>query len=200
MPTTRRSNGPAQKGTQRTLSFNNSTKITKASTPSTLTTKNSLTNPPSLNPSKLSPEIKDITTATEESTPSSAPRPSQTRAKPLTAEQAQQNELASQISDAKIRKYWKGREELRLAPRVHQKDLDISEKILREWDVMSQYGPAIGITRTKRWHRAFKLGLNPPIEILAVLLKEEEKKNTAVERAYIDELMGTKEVIGGDAV
>lgn len=65
---------------------------------------------------------------------------------------------------------------------------------------MSQYGPAIGITRTKRWHRAFKLGLNPPIEILAVLLKEEEKKNTAVERAYIDELMGTKEVIGGDAV
>ncbi|EDN99526.1 predicted protein [Sclerotinia sclerotiorum 1980 UF-70] len=73
MPTTRRSNGPAQKGTQRTLSFNNSTKITKASTPSTLTTKNSLTNPPSLNPSKPSPEIKDITTATEESTPSTRP-------------------------------------------------------------------------------------------------------------------------------
>ncbi|KAJ8062963.1 hypothetical protein OCU04_008210 [Sclerotinia nivalis] len=200
MPTSRRNNGPAHKGTQRTLSFNNSSKITKASTPSTLQTKNPLTNLSSLNPSKPSPEVKDITSATGESTPSSTPQPSQTRPKPLTAEQEHQNELASQITDFKIRKYWKGREELRLAPRVHQKDLDISEKILREWDVMSQYGPAIGISRTKRWHRAFKLGLNPPIEILAVLLKEEEKKNTAVERAYIDELMGAKEVIGGDVV
>lgn len=65
---------------------------------------------------------------------------------------------------------------------------------------MSQFGPAIGIPRTKRWHRASKLGLNPPLEVLAVLLKEEEKKNKTVERAYVDELMGAKGIIGGDVV
>lgn len=62
------------------------------------------------------------------------------------------------------------------------------------------FQPAIGISRTKRWHRASRLGLNPPLEVLAVLVKEEEKKNKAVERAYVDELMGAKGIIGGDAV
>lgn len=35
--------------------------------------------------------------------------------------------------------------------------------------------PCIGLTRLKRWQRADRLGLNPPVEVLAVLLKEEEK-------------------------
>lgn len=48
----------------------------------------------------------------------------------------------------------------------------------------------------KRWVRANKLGLQPPIEILAVLLKEEEKGNSKIERAYVDELMSSKFVVG----
>jgi DNA polymerase delta subunit 4 len=48
----------------------------------------------------------------------------------------------------------------------------------------------------KRWVRASKLGLQPPIEVLAVLLKEEEKGNGKIERAYVDELMSSKYVIG----
>lgn len=44
----------------------------------------------------------------------------------------------------------------------------------------------------KRWVRANKLGLNPPIEILAVLLKEERKGNAKIERAHMDELMSAK--------
>ncbi|TEY73410.1 hypothetical protein BOTCAL_0078g00030 [Botryotinia calthae] len=202
MPTTRRSSGPAQKGTQKTLSFTNTSKISKAaSTPSTLKTQSSLTKLPSLTDltkrSPASPELKPTALATTSPKPSSQPQP---QPKPQTAHQTLQTSLASQITDAKIRKYWKAREDLRLAPRVHQKDLEISEKILREWDCMSQFGPAIGIPRTQRWHRASKLGLNPPLEVLAVLLKEEEKKNKAVERAYVDELMGAKGIIGGDAV
>ncbi|KAF7950215.1 hypothetical protein EAE96_007506 [Botrytis aclada] len=199
MPTTRRSSGPAQKGTQKTLSFTNTSKISKAaSTPTTLKTKSSITKLPDLteltkapSPSPASSELKPT-----------SPKPSSPKPKPKaqTTHQTHQTTLASQISDVKIRKYWKAREDLRLAPRVHQKDLEISEKILREWDCMSQFGPAIGISRTKRWHRASRLGLNPPLEVLAVLLKEEEKKNKAVERAYVDELMGAKRVIGGDAV
>lgn len=41
----------------------------------------------------------------------------------------------------------------------------------------------------KRWQRAERLGLNPPIEVLAVLLKEEAKGNSDVEKAAIDKLM-----------
>lgn len=43
--------------------------------------------------------------------------------------------------------------------------------------------------RIKRWQRAQKLGLNPPIEVLAVLLKEESKGNKGIERAHMDEIM-----------
>lgn len=56
--------------------------------------------------------------------------------------------------------------------------------------------PAIGIARMKRWVRANKLGLNPPIEVLAVLLKEAHKGNMAIERAHVDELMSNKFVVG----
>jgi len=48
----------------------------------------------------------------------------------------------------------------------------------------------------KRWVRANKLGLAPPIEVLAVLLKEEEKGNAKIERAHVDELMSSKFVLG----
>lgn len=50
----------------------------------------------------------------------------------------------------------------------------------------------------KRWNRANKLGLQPPIEVLAVLLREEGKENRRIERAYVDELMSNK-VGAGDA-
>ena len=42
----------------------------------------------------------------------------------------------------------------------------------------------------KRWKRADGLGLKPPLEVLAVLMKEE-----GLERAYVDELMG--KTLGG---
>ncbi|KAK1983021.1 DNA polymerase delta [Colletotrichum cereale] len=97
---------------------------------------------------------------------------------------------AEKISDAQINKYWKAVEAQRIAPRVHQKDVSLSEKVLRYFDVSSQYGPCIGLQRMKRWQRAERLGLNPPIEVLAVLLKEEQKGNS-LERAHMDELMNT---------
>jgi DNA polymerase delta subunit 4 len=38
------------------------------------------------------------------------------------------------------------------------------------------------------------LGLNPPIEVLAVLLKEEAKGNKGMERAHMDELLNSTAV------
>ncbi|KAL1971356.1 hypothetical protein VTN77DRAFT_308 [Rasamsonia byssochlamydoides] len=101
--------------------------------------------------------------------------------KPLTEE----DRRALKITDADLKKYWKAEEEKRKAPRVHQEDLDINEKILRHFDLSSQYGPCIGISRLKRWRRAHMLNLNPPLEVLAVLLKDQ----TVKQRAYVDELM-----------
>lgn len=47
---------------------------------------------------------------------------------------------AQKITDAQVRKYWKGVEEVRLAKRVHQEELALGEKVLRYFDISSQYG------------------------------------------------------------
>ena len=78
---------------------------------------------------------------------------------------------------------------------VHQETVHLHEKILRHFDLCSEYGPCIGITRLHRWQRAQGLSLNPPIEVLAVLLKEDAKEKRSTGRiAYVDELAGTREV------
>ncbi len=41
----------------------------------------------------------------------------------------------------------------------------------------------------KRWQRAERLGLDPPIEVLAVLVKEAGKHS--VDRAHMDEIMNS---------
>lgn len=40
----------------------------------------------------------------------------------------------------------------------------------------------------KRWKRAEKLGLNPPLEVLAVLLKEEGE---GTENAHMDDILNS---------
>lgn len=105
---------------------------------------------------------------------------------------------AEKITEAQIKKYWKAIEQQRIAPRVHQQDLGLNEKVLRYFDVSSQYGPCIGVTRKKRWQRAERLGLSPPIEVLAVLLMEEEKDSTDKETAHIDRIMNST-AIGASA-
>lgn len=47
---------------------------------------------------------------------------------------------AGRVPDTQIRKYWKGKEDERIAPRVHQQGLSVNEKVLRHFDLSSQYG------------------------------------------------------------
>lgn len=102
---------------------------------------------------------------------------------------------AEKITTAQIKKYWRQVEAQRLAPSIHQEDLDVGEKVLRYFDVSSQYGPCIGASRKRRWMRADRLGLNPPIEALAVLVQEElAGKDEGSQRAYIDEIMNSTSV------
>ena len=116
---------------------------------------------------------------------------------------------ARKISEAQIKRYWRQKEQQRMVPRVHQEDLSLHEKILREWDMSNQYGvslgrvlqkddqltlrqPCIGIARLKRWKRANLLELKPPIEVLAVLLKQLDEGDVKSQRAHVDELMSSR--------
>lgn len=47
---------------------------------------------------------------------------------------------ARKTSEAQIKKYWRAKEQERKAPRIHQQDLSVHEKVLREWDMSGQYG------------------------------------------------------------
>ncbi|PHH88896.1 hypothetical protein CDD83_6908 [Cordyceps sp. RAO-2017] len=111
---------------------------------------------------------------------------------PKEAEKKSEAELRAEgISDAQIGRYWRSLERQRKAPRVHQQDLDVSQKVLRYFDVSSQYGPCIGMSRTKRWLRAERLGLNPPIEVLAALLKDGQAGRRAMETTQMDEILNS---------
>ncbi|TKA58633.1 hypothetical protein B0A55_11629 [Friedmanniomyces simplex] len=99
---------------------------------------------------------------------------------------------ARSVTETQIKRYWRAKESERLAPRVHQEGLTVFEKVLREWDMSGQYGPCIGIARLKRWKRANLLGLKPPVEVLAVVLKEMEAGNAKAQRAHVDELMSSR--------
>lgn len=47
----------------------------------------------------------------------------------------------------------------------------------------------------KRWKRAQRLHLNPPIEVLAVLLKEQKRNDKiSVQRSHVDELLNSRNV------
>ncbi|KAH6620845.1 DNA polymerase delta, subunit 4-domain-containing protein [Chaetomium sp. MPI-SDFR-AT-0129] len=114
---------------------------------------------------------------------------------PVVTEKSEVEAKAAKTTDGAIEKYWKGIESSREARAVHRKHtegLATGEKVLRYFDVSSQYGPCIGISRLKRWQRAQRLGLNPPVEVLAVLLKEEGNKG--IEKAHMDELLNSAAV------
>lgn len=59
-----------------------------------------------------------------------------------------EEEQARKVSDTQIKRYWRQKEQQRLAPRVHQEDLSVYEKVLREWDMSNQYGVSIDLRIT----------------------------------------------------
>ncbi|KAI0125047.1 DNA polymerase delta, subunit 4-domain-containing protein [Xylariales sp. AK1849] len=199
MPATRRSNsGPRSSGAggkQATLSFNN--RVTK---PVPKSSKNLVS---STTPTKASPLSKHVSSAADPAAEDVAEieEPESLEAKveeevvEEVPEKSQAEKIAAKISERQIGTYWKKLEGERNAPRVHQADLTLAEKVLRYFDVSSQYGPCVGIDRMKRWQRAERLGLNPPVEVLAVLLKEEGKGTEGIETAHIDKILNSTAVV-----
>jgi DNA polymerase delta subunit 4 len=54
-----------------------------------------------------------------------------------------EEQRARKITDSQIKKYWRAKEAQRLAPRVHQDDLGVREKVLREWDMSGEFGVSL---------------------------------------------------------
>ncbi|KAK3320608.1 DNA polymerase delta, subunit 4-domain-containing protein [Cercophora scortea] len=196
MPTTRKSSRLSSSPKQSTLSFNH--RVTKAAPKSA---KDSLAKAssslskeyhpePEAEPEQQLPKTEDISQpASPEEVFVAEPEEAV-----VVVEKSEIERKAEKVSDKAIERYWSKIETARSARAVHRKHaegLSTGEKVLRYFDVSSQYGPCIGITRRKRWQRAEKLGLNPPIEVLAVLVKEEARGEVATERAHMDVLMNS---------
>ncbi|ROV91952.1 hypothetical protein VSDG_07609 [Cytospora chrysosperma] len=187
-PTRRSTRGAAAKDSlskqQSTLSFNH--RVTKGN--ATKTGKDTKLSAPA--PAKVElparEEVEVVKLEEEQPEEIAPPAPQEP-----SAEKTEAQVRAEKISDVQIKRYWKGVEDARLARRVHQEELGLPEKVLRYFDVSSQYGPCIGVSRMKRWYRAERLGLSPPIEVLAILLNEEKQGNTEIEVAAIDRIMGS---------
>ncbi|KAL7624182.1 hypothetical protein AAE478_005739 [Parahypoxylon ruwenzoriense] len=219
MPTTRRSAAHGHShghghGKQSTLSFNH--RVTKSGVSKSKVTKDLSSSSSSPSSSSLSaaakppakqsslkhvssaqsePTTEDEVLKEEEDEDEEAEEEEQEEEKPAVVADKSEAELrAEKISDRQISRYWDKLERERVTKRVHQEDLSLAEKVLRYWDVSSQYGPCVGITRMKRWKRADRLGLHPPLEVLAVLIKEEAKGTKHIERAHLDEILNSTAV------
>lgn len=70
---------------------------------------------------------------------------------------ADEEERARKITDTRIKQYWRQKEQERLAPRVHQQDLTVYEKVLREWDMSNQYGVSLCACSTSAKNRSDNL-------------------------------------------
>ncbi|KAI9713164.1 MAG: hypothetical protein M1820_001149 [Bogoriella megaspora] len=206
-PKRRTSSSPVAKNSQSTLSFHNKNRITKPS--ATSNAKDTKGSKIKQDPALLTPPVSSLPGDTH--TADSQISDSEIERVPTTSEAAilrqaekekeriveekkstPEEDAARKLSDAKIKAYWREKERGRLASRVHQGDLSLEEKVLREFDMSGQYGPSIGIARLSRWQRAHGLGLKPPLEVLAVLLKEQEKENFKAQRSRVDELMASR--------
>lgn len=148
----RRTSGPASAAQQGTLNFRSS----KASAAAGASPYFKPTKPTSTPPTK--PEVVSIT-QDEEKVSQQAPAididdPSarifqkaeahddevDEEAQEEVEEEKKLEKKALALPESKLKAYWAAKEKERKAPRVHQKELTIREKMLREWDMSSRYG------------------------------------------------------------
>ena len=144
MPPKRRVSGPTAKAQQSTLAFHGgANKVTKPGARAQDAKKNLLSKSAT---KAIKSEVIDLETV-EEAKPTTVEADiiDQTE-KEVAAQKAESNpedEAARRITDTTIKKYWTAKEKQRLAPRVHQDNISLNEKILREFDMSAQYGVSV---------------------------------------------------------
>lgn len=158
MPPTRRKTSGSAARAQQTLAFGpNSNKVTKPSLPAAGKKKTSL---PPTDSERLQKAVADTSTpspAPEDEYPSppeqqlESPRALAIRGQGAAETKdvkSEAEEKGSKVSDAQVKRYWTSKEDERIAPRVHQRGLSVNEKILRHFDLSSQYGVSPSLVAT----------------------------------------------------
>lgn len=153
MPTTRKATGSLRgvpaKGQSTLLSFSN--KVTKAVPKdfkkaviaSPAVAKVDVSEPPAKETKEDEEEVAVIEEPTEEAEEEEEEEEGEEVVEPKVEPVPEKSEAelrAEKIGDVQIKKYWKGIENQWKSPRVHQEGLSTEEKILRYFDVSSQYG------------------------------------------------------------
>ena len=154
MPPTRRKPSGSAARAQQTLAFGPSAnKVTKPSQPAASGKKKASSAAPT-DAERLQKAVADISTPSPDPEDEYPPRPEEQlespRALAIRGQGAaavkvedvkrEAEEKGSKVSDAQVKRYWKGKEDERISPRVHQQGLGVNEKILRHFDLSSQYG------------------------------------------------------------
>lgn len=148
MPPKRRVSGPAAKSQQSTLAFHGgANKVTKPGARAQDIKKNILSKSTTKTIKSEAIDLEPV----EEANPTTVEADIIDQVeKEVAAQETEGNpedEAARRTSEATIKKYWSAKEKQRLAPRVHQDELSLHEKVLREFDMSSQYG--VGPTRNQ---------------------------------------------------
>jgi DNA polymerase delta subunit 4 len=156
MPPKRRTSGPASKSQQSTLAFHGaSNKVTKPGARALNAKKNLLTEPAKKDEK---PAIADVQVKTEdETTTAEAAIIDQTEQVQQQTHRTPEEEEASRITKKRIETYWKKESADIGAPRAHQEDLSLEEKILRKFDMTGQFGVStllVLFSRSPHWRYA----------------------------------------------
>lgn len=168
MPSTRPKPSGSTARAQQTLAFGpNSNKVTKPSLPAASKKKSSLTPTDS---ERLQKAVADISTPSPAPEDEYPPLPEQQLESPRALAirgqgaakvedvKSEAEEKGGKVSDAQVKRYWKGKEDERIAPRVHQRGLNVNEKILRHFDLSSQYGVGLSLAASVLQTHAVAMG------------------------------------------
>jgi len=143
MPTTRKSARTSSgAGKQSTLSFNN--RVTKPVPKSGKDAVINQTTPSKPSPLRKAAQVEED--GADDSTLIADPEEPEieseleTKREPEAPQKSETEIKAEKVSTAQINNYWKKLEGERKAKRVHQEELSTGEKVLRYFDVSSQYG------------------------------------------------------------
>jgi DNA polymerase delta subunit 4 len=137
MPPKRRVSGPATKSQQSTLAFHGaSNKVTKSGVKAQGAKDNLL----ETKIKDATPEIVDISDTEPTTIEADIIKQTEQEVKAQEVESTPEEDKARRISDAAIKKYWAAKERQRIAPRVHQGELSLHDKVLREFDMSGHYG------------------------------------------------------------
>lgn len=77
-----------------------------------------------------------------------------------------------------IQEYARILKENHIAAPLFDSDTSAAEKILLHFDMSSEYGPAVGMSRLERWQRADNLDLEPPVIVYKILSATSDSKFT----------------------